>query len=129
MKSGRQGAVARQNGDCCCSIQCYVTHSRKYFYYLPAKQLDNNRQNTEVGLKYYTQGDIHKIKIFDEFSPKVTVTVKSWRLMRKHEKPHDLHLNIHENDQKIRVVLYMQSWVSYMYFFPRKKKNILVIIL
>ena len=52
-------------------------------------------------LNYYMQGYIHKIKIFDEFLPKVTVTAKCWRSMRKHEKPHDLHLDIDENEQKI----------------------------
>ncbi|KAH3774303.1 hypothetical protein DPMN_175682 [Dreissena polymorpha] len=51
-------------------------------------------------LNFYTQGYIHKIKVFDNFLPKVTVTAKCWRLMRKSEKPHDLHLDINETCQQ-----------------------------
>jgi len=71
-----------------------------------------NERLLHMPINYFTQGCIHKIKIYNS-NETIKVTVRCWRSMKKSEKPHEVHIGIQPSSKTV-VESYCTSKVGYV---------------
>ena len=62
-----------------------------------------SKKALEKGLNYFTQGYIHNIKI-SEARGAMRVDARCWRSLRKSQDPHNLHVEIDDDNFQNRIV-------------------------
>ena len=68
--------------------------------YLP-EYLNISKRSQEKGLRFFTQGYIHDIKVNDTDIAAIKVYARCWRSMRKSELPHKIDITISVTDKKL----------------------------